>query len=422
MRLLLVGAFPYPHHHGSQVYFQEHAIALRDAGCAVDLLTHAAGREDPVENDRALAGFEHRTTPPWSTPRARRSGPSWGKPMGDLGLAMTLRDAIASNFSANAYDAILTHNVEATLVALLSLSRPRPPILYCAHGVWQRELSAYLKSPKKLSFTDSSDQLAESSPWTRSLNQLGAAVDHWIARRVNGWIVLTQFAERVMRQSSDAPGELVVPCMPDPRLALPDSEANDVARQHGLEPGRFFLYSGNLDAYQEFETLAASVAELARDEDVPPRIVIASHRPGKGPVADWARSCPGVDFCPVETVREMQALLAAARASLIMRRAEGGFPIKLVNSLAVGTPVLSFHGDEWGLAHGQNSLICKNLGSTQQRAGAMASAIRRLDRDDALALQLSAGARRLYLARHLPEGLASRTISLVKKMTAPTED
>ena len=53
MRLLLVGAFPYPHHQGSQVYFQEQAIALRSAGAypyAVD------GADAPGLSTTPLAG------------------------------------------------------------------------------------------------------------------------------------------------------------------------------------------------------------------------------------------------------------------------------------------------------------------------------------------------------------------------------
>ena len=74
MRLLLIGAFSYPQSLGSQVYFQEQAIALRAAGAEVDLLTYGA-RRDSTEGDgeaegegdpdrwRALDGFAHFTIP-----------------------------------------------------------------------------------------------------------------------------------------------------------------------------------------------------------------------------------------------------------------------------------------------------------------------------------------------------------------------
>ena len=133
MRLLLVGAFPYPHHQGSQVYLQEQAIALRAAGAEVDLLTYpvAAPIGDDPERWRALDGFRHLTPPAWTARVPLRSGPSRGKPLADLGLAMTLRHAVASSSAGDdAYDAILTHHVEATLAAVHGLPRrARPPIV-----------------------------------------------------------------------------------------------------------------------------------------------------------------------------------------------------------------------------------------------------------------------------------------------------
>ena len=101
MRLLLVGAFPYPHHQGSQVYFQEQAVALRRAGTEVELLTYASAGPRRQEPDRwrALDGFVHRSTPAWSAPRGLASGPSWEKLPADLGMAIALYDAVASKGS-----------------------------------------------------------------------------------------------------------------------------------------------------------------------------------------------------------------------------------------------------------------------------------------------------------------------------------
>jgi glycosyltransferase involved in cell wall biosynthesis len=107
----------------------------------------------------------------------------------------------------------------------------------------------------------------------------------------------------------------------------------------------------------------------------------------------------------------MQALLASARASLLMRRAEGGFPIKLVNSLAVGTPAIAFHGPEWGLEHEHNSLIC----SPEHPVPSMTAAIDRLASQNDLRARLAAGARDLYLERHRPEPAGKQTLALVEE-------
>lgn len=452
MRLLLVGAFPYPHHQGSQVYFQEQAIALRAAGAEVTLLTYASddshrskvSKRKPAETGprnrlslgrwRALDGFEHRTSPGWTSPRSLRSGPSWAKPLGDLGLAMTLRDAVASSQLDDPYDAILTHNAEAALVALHALPKARPPILYCVHTLLENELSAYLKGPKRKGFLNFVRAFGASNPMADRLDRVGGRIDRWIAERVDGSISLTHAADCVMRQFSQEPSALIPPPLPDPQLDSEPLDPLEVVSRLALDPGRFFLYSGNLDGYQELDILMAAVEELAKRSDSPPQIVIASHHldrhacrrdetpangqhvmdrdSRRGITPEWAKSLPGVEFRGVESSAEMQALLYAARASLVTRRAPGGFPIKLVNSLATGTPVVAFHGQEWGLSHERNSLIC----APDRPDLTLADAIERLAEDDRLAERLSAGARALYLERHVPERVASETLDLIRRV------
>jgi len=450
MRLLLVGAFPYPHHQGSQVYFQEQAIALRAAGAEVSLLTYASAlpspsatsptdRKDRVPRTsqywRALDGFEHWTSPGWTSPTSMQSGPNWSKPLGDLGLLMTLRDAIASLESDDAYDAILTHNAEATLIALHGLPNPRPAIVYCIHTLLGNELSAYLRGPKRKGFFSFLQTIDSAGRFAHNLDRAGDRIDRWIAKRIDGWIALTQSADRVMRQVSHAPGAIIAPPLPDPERAFEPLNPVEVAVRHGLEPGRFFLYSGNLDAYQELDILAAAAVELAGRSDSPPKIVIASHRTGQytgsqvrpdsqphcgrddsatGRVAGWTESMPGIEFLVLESTSEMQALLAAARASVVTRRAAGGFPIKLVNSLAMGTPVVAFLEQEWGLTHERNSLIC----ASDRPSAALADALERLANDEDLARRLALGARALYLERHRPAVAASETLSLIQEIDA----
>jgi glycosyltransferase involved in cell wall biosynthesis len=408
MRLLLVGAFPYPHHQGSQVYFREQARALRAAGADVELLTYASRIQNPAP-ERASEDFVHHTAPGWSAPRSLDSGPSWGKPVADLALAMTLRQTIASNSYHDAYDAILTHNAEACIAALLALRGASVPHVYCAHTLLGEELSHYVKHSKRKKFSG----LQESNSWLRrGLASLGRLVDRQLARRVDGWIALTHAAQRVMRQSSIGPGELIPPPIPDPEA---DPEALDpahTAERFGLEAGAFFLYSGNLDGYQELEILgeaAELLGEAIPDPERRPTLVLASHD-----LRGEARGAgmPGVTFRHVPSAAEMQALLSAARASLLMRQARGGYPIKLANAHAVGTPTIAFHDWEWGLRDGENSMIV----SAERPAATLAGAVLRLAADDDLAARLGRGARALYRAQHQPEQVAARTLALIEKI------
>jgi len=181
------------------------------------------------------------------------------------------------------------------------------------------------------------------------------------------------------------------------------------ARQHGLEYKGFYLYSGNLDGYQELELLAqASRLRPGRG----PRIVLASHDPA---VLDAGHSLGcGLEERHVESEAEMLSLLAAARGSLVTRRAEGGFPIKLANSLAVGTPPITFLEGEWGLTDGQNARVAR----ADRPSTSLAEAIETLDRSPELAARLGEGARALYETNHRPQLAAERTLELIQNTSA----
>ncbi len=451
MRLLLVGAFAYPHDQGSQVYFQEQAIALRAAGAEVALLTYGPGPGSSLEPGRlpstgpdlgdpdrwrALDGFDHTALPSWAAPASHRSGPQLGKPFADLCLALALRRTVCggrlerapssassdaseralrrASFHASSesiprggaapeqFDAILAHHAEAALLALHALPRSRPPVVYCAHTLLEHELPQYFKPARQ-----------------RALAALGRGIDRRIARRADAWIALTQSSERVIRSASASPGRRLAPPLPDPGLAVDRREAAAVARFHGLVPGQFFLYSGNLDPYQDLLLLERLADERSRPGDGAGRplqpsdsrfpIVIATHAAR----AHAARSeSPGLRVLPIRSTREANALVAVARASLVPRRSVGGFPIKLANSLAAGTPVVAFHGEEWGLVDGRDSL----LASLDRPVASLSHALDRLEADEALAARLGAGARATYLAQHDPARVAAETLALVESL------
>lgn len=254
-----------------------------------------------------------------------------------------------------------------------------------------------------------------------------------------------------MRASSERPGRRIPPPVPDPLPGMSagslPGEAEALVRRLGLRPGGFFLYAGNLDPYQDLPLLlegarrrsamrdrrpiGSSAGDPAAAGRVP--IVIASHTlsAAGGSGADEGRSGlaalalardhalatregvdGGIRFAPVRTVAEMRALIAAARATLIPRQGLGGFPIKLANSLAAGTPVVAFHAAEWGLVDGRDSLIC----GRDDPAGSLACALARLEHDAALAIRLGRGARETWQRQHAPGVAAAATLALIESL------
>jgi len=415
MRLLLVGAFSYPHHQGSQVYFQEQALALRAAGAEVALLTYGR-RDDAAPTDperwRALDGFVHHTVPPRARPRSGASGPVLGKPRADLALRHALHDAIASNHAAGAsYDAILAHNIEACVISLTSRvkpTEPTPPVVYCVHTLMRYELSAYPNFLKSQSFVpDPSESRNMKQRVKRVMDQLGERVDRFAARRVDGWIALTQSAARVMRRDSTRPGAIIPPPLPDPRHRFFDAEP-------AAEPpaGPYFLYSGNLDGYQELYVLDGAARALAERGGSDARIVVASFDPEvANPSRAWA---PGVEPRLVRCEAEMQALVGAARATIVPRQAEGGFPIKLANSLAQGTPAITFYDREWGLE--DRAEVWR--ADLRRPVESLAEAMDALAGPGSDAPRMRAKARAFYDSALRPERVAQETLALVEAVRA----
>lgn len=343
------------------------------------------------------------------------------------------------------FDAILAHHTEAALVALHAFARHRPPIVYCAHTLLEEELPEYFKPSRSNVFFESSTagleledahgDVAESGDETqeaaarrafglRLLASIGRVIDHRIARQCDGWIALTQSSSRVMRRVSRAPGRRVAPPIADPELDPERRDPAAIARAHGLVPGGFFLYAGNLDPYQDLallEQIAGARGRRAseRRRSGAPRdgrfpIVVATHDERARALAARLAATGGSDLriCPLRSTGEGQALVAAARACLVPRRTVGGFPIKLANSLAAGVPVVALHGEEWGIEDGRDSLI----GDPAAPVRSFARALERLESDPALAARLAAGARATYRAQHRPELVAGQTLDLIESI------
>lgn len=414
MRLLLVGAFPYPHHQGSQVYLQEQAIALRAAGADVELLTYglrdpACGPIDPARW-RALDGFVHHRLPRALRPRSLAAGPGWAKPFADLGMTQALNDAIAScNRRDASFDAVMTHNAEACFIALagrVMLRQSMPPVIYCVHTLLRHELSTYTKGTQSKDFSGMPDRAARSTERVkRVIDRFGGALDGRLARHVDGWIALTQSSTRVMRSHSTRPGDRIPPPLPDPRRG-----AHEPAPGEPPPSSHFFLYSGNLDAYQELELIGNATRALAARGASVPRVLVASFDPA---VVDPARLWgPGIEARHVASESEMQALTAAARASIVTRRAEGGFPIKLINSLAQGTPAITFHDREWGLRDG----VEVRVADRHRPVEGLADALLELASDGARAKQMGLRARARWAAAHEPAVVARQTLALIESV------
>ena len=382
-KLALIGAFPFPLPQGSQVYFEAQARALGRAGADCTLMTYGRGRGESPEDLDVVA------LPEAAMPRHMRSGPSLGKPLADAALLqLWLRQAKRKRF-----DAVLAHNAEAAAVALAARPMTGVPVIYVAHTLLGHELSAYL--PRALA-----------RPVGRMTNAVGAKIDRLIAQRADGILVLCNHARDHLAPHARGPIAVIPPGLD--ATCLPEStELAAACKRHGLEPGRFHLYTGNFDGYQDLDLLDAATAMLGPG-GLP--VVVASH--DAAGVRDNAKRLSHLHCITVPDFEEARLLCAAATSLLLTRRRVGGFPIKLLNYMEAMRPIVAFADVAEGLVHVESGwLLGADDGPTK-----IAEAMNRLASDPTLASKLGRGARKTLEKAHAWPALAGRTLDLVDEV------
>ena len=176
-----------------------------------------------------------------------------------------------------------------------------------------------------------------------------------------------------------------------------------------LTAAEYFLYTGNLDGYQELHLLEGAARVLRSASMTPPGSC------SRASTRRWRSEPPlgaGIEPRHVASEAEMQALTAAARATIVPRLAVGGFPIKLANSLANGTAPITFHDREWGLEAGTNVEVADPARPVE----GLADAIGRLSADSERAASIGRKARDRYEAAHRPAVTAEQTLGLIEEV------
>ena len=356
MRIALIGAFPFPSPQGSQVYLAEQRDALRRAGAEPVLVTYPNGL------------FR------WNL---RRSGPSFAKPFADAAL---LRTALRVHRRAP-IDVALAHNAEAAVVGILARAWTGVPFIYVAHTILRHELSSYAPAS-----------------WRRLLDPIGGSIDAWIARRADGIIALSEDARALLEPHARCEIEVIPPGL-DPEAPPREDEQQRACSAIGVDPGTFVLYAGNLDGYQDLDLLDAA-AELCSGDGIP--FIVATHD-AQG-AADRLRNLRIVER---STFAEIRALHYSAGALVLTRRRPGGFPIKLLNYMEAGRPIVAFRRIAPGLADGVNACLLDESSGAEELAGAIRGLWERQEQGE----RLGRAARDHLLSHHGWRSLADQTLA-----------
>lgn len=356
-RVAIVGACPYPVPQGSQVYLRDSALALRAIGHDPHLITYGHGLgEDttglPIHRTPRLPGYT-RTA----------AGPSLSKPLLDLMLARTVRRVVRREH----IEAVCAHNYEALLATLVSGVRP---IVYLAHNCLADELPHYFRG-------------------SRLAGRVGAWLDNHLPRRADAVIAPHERLARYL-EARGCPKVHVVP---------PPVDAATFTRDPVTDAIPPVLYTGNLDAYQNLGLLRDAMVRLhARLPKA--RLVVATAGEGAFPDAERVHA---PDFNSLRRVLAADAVVAAPRVSW------SGYPIKLLNAMAAGKPVVACESAAWPLRHNETGLVVPD-----GDAEAFAEALYRLLTQPGLRERLGRNAGAAAARAHAPEYIGLRIAQIIE--------
>jgi len=290
---------------------------------------------------------------------------------------------------------VIAHNAEAALVALAARRITGVPVIYVAHTILGYELSAY--GPAQ---------------WSRGLDRLGRGIDRSLARNADAVIALCREAESALSGAARGPLCVIPPGLEARPAPAPETQ-EQVCAEHGLHSGAFALYAGNLDGYQDLDLLADAAARLP--ESMGP-VIVATHdagRPGRNP-PKWQ----SLRFIETQRYDQIRALSFAAHSLVVTRRRPGGFPVKLLNYMETGRPIVGFSQVAAGLEHDHSAwLLPAGAGARE-----LAEALQTLRGDPERAERLGASAREHLRSRHAWPALAGETLDLIDRVLETKAD
>jgi glycosyltransferase involved in cell wall biosynthesis len=306
-RIAVVGACPYPVAQGSQVYLTACARTYQELGHDVHLCVYGYGTGD----DPPDLTIHRAPTVPFA--RQTKAGPSWAKPLQDLRMVGFLKRLIKTH-DIEVLDA---HNYEGLLV---SLATGFKPIIYHAHNAMNDELPHY-------------------SGFGSIGKSLGEMLDRSLPRRASHLIAPHDRLRDYLLESRCSEDRIsVIPPGIDPEPFVHEKEYSD-------SPA--ILYAGNLDAYQNPEMLAEVMERIHAERPDTPRIVATNN----------ATELPYAEVAPIPDLDQLKQTLSRDAVFLCPRTSWSGYPIKLLNAMAAGLPIVACASSAYPVVDGETGFV-----------------------------------------------------------------
>lgn len=217
-------------------------------------------------------------------------------------------------------------------------------------------------------------------------------------------VAVSEAARRDIVETLGCPDALVT-AVPQGVAALPAHAAAPA----GLAPGGYFLACGSVEPRKNLARLAEAHAASGSSR---PLVIAGPDGWRSAEVTAQLAGHPGVVRLPYQTSESLGALVRDARALLFPSLAEG-FGLPVIEAMIMGVPVMASSLPALRETAGDAALLVD-----PEDIQAMAAAIARLDRDDALGEALSTAGRARAAAFSLP-GYARRLAAVHAELMEP---
>lgn len=363
----MVAACPFPSLRGSQALIRELSEALAGRGHDVHVVTYPSAQHlAPVERMSI-----HRI------PRLPLMGtvPSpigFQKILFDLLLIWVLWRVVRRY----RIDVIHAHNVDAPLVSYAVRLLTRVPVVYHAHNALVDELPYYFERG-----------------WARRLARaIGRRIDNRVAAWSDYTIALSSRLGAYLSVRGAAAKTAVVP------PAVFPSEVRGTSQRTVSGGSARIAYAGNLDRYQNLDCLLEAFERVCAAEPRS-RLLLLLHQaahPGLRERMKELAARPGVSVRVVGTHGAVVKELRRADVLVCPRTSWSGFPIKTLNYMAAGRPIVQARSSAHGLTEGVTALLFDD-----DDPSALAKSILRIVRDPELGERLGQGSMELAARLHV---------------------
>ena len=368
----MVAACPFPANHGTPGAIREMSETLAQMGHTVHIVTYSGGQDDIVVRFAKV----HRPSP-FRPQRNVKVGPSAEKFLLDFAVLRLLCRLI----QREPIDIIHGHNYEGAVIGALAGWITRRPVLYHAVNLMSDELPGYrFIRPEWLV-----KRVAGLLDWL-----IPIFPDHIIALspELKEWLVTNGTPERKVD---------VVPCGVNPDIFNSAAPAN-LGTSFQIRNRPIVMYTGVLNRFQRIDYLLRGFA-IALNQEPDALLLIVSPVVSEADKREHTKLAHklgishAIRWIGPHLLEDLPGYLALANVTVISRPDCLGHPIKLLNYMLAGKPIVCFQGAAKGVRHMYDAFIAPD-----HDCDALGKGIVTLLRNPTLAAQLGAQARATVLA------------------------